>query len=108
MGLSRQEYWSGLPVPPLGDLPDPGIEPESPTAQAASLSSEPPGMPYIEYISSPLCYTARPRFLATLCTIVCICQSQTFVRSSPTPAPWQAQVYSLCIGIIDKFIRVIL
>ena len=108
MGLSRQEYWSGLPVPPPGDLPDPGIEPESPTAQAASLSSEPPGMPYIEYISSPLCYTARPRFLATLCTIVCICQSQTFVRSSPTPAPWQAQVYSLCIGIIDKFIRVIL
>ena len=29
MGFSRQEYWSGLPCPPLGDLPDPGIEPES-------------------------------------------------------------------------------
>ena len=29
MGLSRQEYWSGLPCPPLGDLPDPGIEPKS-------------------------------------------------------------------------------
>ena len=29
MGLSRQEYWSGLPCPPPGDLPDPGIEPES-------------------------------------------------------------------------------
>ena len=29
MGFSRQEYWSGLPFPPLGDLPDPGIEPVS-------------------------------------------------------------------------------
>ena len=31
MGFSRQEYWSGLPSPPPGDLPDPGIEPASPT-----------------------------------------------------------------------------
>ena len=31
MGFSRQEYWSGLPFPSPGDLPDPGIEPESPT-----------------------------------------------------------------------------
>jgi len=31
MGFSRQEYWSGLPFPSLGDLPDPGIEPISPT-----------------------------------------------------------------------------
>ena len=30
MGFSRQEYWSGLPWPPPGDLPDPGIEPVSP------------------------------------------------------------------------------
>ena len=29
MGFSRQEYWSGLPCPPLGDLPDPGTEPMS-------------------------------------------------------------------------------
>ena len=29
MGYSRHEYWSGLPCPPLGDLPDPGIEPAS-------------------------------------------------------------------------------
>ena len=34
MGLSRQEYWSGLLLPSLGDLPDPGIEPGSPTFQA--------------------------------------------------------------------------
>ena len=34
MGFSRQEYWSGLPCPPPGDLPDPGIEPASPALQA--------------------------------------------------------------------------
>ena len=34
MGLSRQEYWSGLPFPPPGDVPDPGIEPTSPASLA--------------------------------------------------------------------------
>ena len=41
-GFSRQEYWSGLPCPPPGDLPNPEIEPKSPTLQANSLPSEPP------------------------------------------------------------------
>ena len=40
--LSRQEYWSGLPCPPPGDLPDPGMEPGSPALQADFLLSEPP------------------------------------------------------------------
>ena len=35
--FSRQEYWSELPFPPPGDLPNPGIEPRSPTLQADSL-----------------------------------------------------------------------
>ena len=42
MGFSRQEYWSGLPFPSSGDLPDPGIEPRSPSLQADALTSEPP------------------------------------------------------------------
>ena len=45
MGFSRQECWSGLPFPSPGDLPDPGIEPWSPTLQADALPSEPPGKP---------------------------------------------------------------
>ena len=45
MGFSRQEYWSGLPFPSPGDLPDPGIEPGSPAFQADALTSEPPGKP---------------------------------------------------------------
>ena len=40
MGFSRQEYCSGLSFPPPGDLPDPGIEPESPVLQADSLLTE--------------------------------------------------------------------
>ena len=43
--ISRQEYWSGLPFPSPGDLPDPVIEPGSPTLQADALPSEPPGKP---------------------------------------------------------------
>ena len=43
MGFSRQEYWVGLLFPSPGDLPDPGIEPGSPTLQTDSLPSEPPG-----------------------------------------------------------------
>ena len=43
MGFSRQEYWSGLPFPSPGDLPDPGIEPRSPALQADALTSEPQG-----------------------------------------------------------------
>ena len=43
MGLSRQEYWSGLPFSSPDDLPNPGIEPRSPALQTDSLLSEPPG-----------------------------------------------------------------
>ena len=51
MGFSRQEHWSGLPCPPPRDLPDPGIEPASPTTlalQVDSLPTEPPGKPKTE------------------------------------------------------------
>ena len=47
MEFSRQEHWSGLPFPTPGDLPNPGIEPGSPTLQADSLPSEPPGKSHI-------------------------------------------------------------
>ena len=44
MEFSRQEYWSGLPFPSPGDLPDPRIEPRSTALQADALPSEPPGI----------------------------------------------------------------
>ena len=45
MGLSQQEYWSGLPFPPPGYCPDQGTKPASPALQADSLPSEPLGKP---------------------------------------------------------------
>ena len=45
MGFFRHEYWSGLPCPSPGDLPDPGIEPVSPALAGGFFTSEPPGKP---------------------------------------------------------------
>ena len=50
MEFSRQVYWSGLPFPPAGDLPDPGIEPiplASPALSGGFFTTEPPGKPKI-------------------------------------------------------------
>ena len=50
MEFSRQEYWSGLPFPPRGDLPDPGIEavlPVSPALAGGFFTTEPPGKPLV-------------------------------------------------------------
>ena len=56
-GILQQEYWSGLPFPPPGDHPDPGIEPGSPVLEADALAAEPPGkplpFPYPGYIPDP-------------------------------------------------------
>ena len=45
MKFSKAEYWSGLPFPSPGDLPDPGVKPRSPALQADSLPAEPQGKP---------------------------------------------------------------
>ena len=50
--FSKQEYWSGLPFPSPGGLPNPGIEPRSPSLQADSLPSEPPEKPKNTRVSS--------------------------------------------------------
>ena len=47
MGFSRQEHWSGLPLPSSGDLPHPEMEPESLALQANALPSEPPGKSFL-------------------------------------------------------------
>ena len=46
IGFSRQEYWSGLPCLPPGNLPDPGIEPTSPALAHGFFTTEPPGKPH--------------------------------------------------------------
>ena len=53
VGFSRQEYWSGLPFPPPGDLPNPGIEPGSPALQADAVAfPEPPESTHY-YMANP-------------------------------------------------------
>ena len=52
MEFSRQEYWSGLPCPSPGNLPDTGTK-EFPALQADSLPSEPPGKPFEAFHKSP-------------------------------------------------------
>ena len=84
-GFSRQEYWSGLPYPPPGDLPNPGIEPRPPTLQANSLLSEPPGKPY-----KGVCKSKRKRgksFQNQSCVAVgegCSLQPNTHQPHSPS------------------------
>ena len=77
-GFSRQEYWGGLPCPPPGDLPNPGIKPRSPTLQVDSLPSEPicpspgelsnagiePESPALQADSLPAELPGRPRNLS--------------------------------------------
>ena len=63
MEFSRQEYWSGLPFPPIGDLPDPGIKPKSPALRADSLPSEPPGKPNLSVLSFSHTYEIKRRLL---------------------------------------------
>ena len=69
MGFSRQEYWGGLSFPSPGDLPDPGIEPGSPTLQEDSLLTEPQEKPYIYIHTYTMCISATavlPEFQSLL------------------------------------------
>ena len=65
MEYSRQEYWSGLPFPSPGDLPDPGIEPRSPALQADAL---PPGKSSLISYAAAAAAAAKP---LQSCPILC-------------------------------------
>ena len=68
-GYSRQGYWSRLPRPPPGDLPNPGMEPRSPALQTDSLLSEPPGKP--SFTISSVQSLSHVRLFATPWTAAC-------------------------------------
>ena len=59
MGFSRQEHWSGLPFPPLGDLPDPGIETKFPVLAGGFFTSESPRKSWVLYLSIYICYVPK-------------------------------------------------
>ena len=74
MGFSRQEYWSGLPFPPPGHLPDSGIELWSPALQVDSLLTEPPRKIFSKLVQPYLSFTWQ-------------CQASKCVRREQTPEP---------------------
>ena len=73
MGCSRQEYWSGLPYPPPGDLPDPRIEPGSPELQADSLLLSHRGSPEKPAVTVILCVNLPSHRLPKLNIISGMC-----------------------------------
>ena len=107
MGFSRQEYWSGQPFPPPGDLPHPGIEPSSPLLQADSLPSEPPGK------SPELCiYLCMEMWIYSVCTQSCLTLCNPMDYSPPGSSihrfsrqgywsglPFLSPIYSVCVHV---------
>ena len=82
ISFSRQEYWSGLPFPSLGDLPDPGIKPGSPALEADTLTSEPPGKPHI---------LANPIYHLSGCVLV---QAAKLLHKPPD---WSSCFYTVAV-----------
>ena len=90
MGLSRKEYWSGLPCSPSGDLPDSGIEPTSlmsPALASVSPSLAPPGKPSLKAISFEnkvllkAVWTSLDREISKLVsTNRCLCSYETMTK----------------------------
>ena len=68
MEFSRQAYWSGLPCPSPGDVPNPGMEPGSPGLQVDALPSEPPGM-LMDYIRIHIVKLLAPYKSVLLCGV---------------------------------------
>ena len=84
MGFSRQEYWSGLPFPSPGDLPNPGIEPRSPALQTDALPSDPRSLvfPILLFSSIFLHRSLRKAFLSPCYSLeLCIQMGISFLFS---------------------------
>ena len=64
MRYSRQEYWSGFPFPPLGDLPNPGIKPTSPASAGGFFTAEPPGKPKVVFSDPVITFALGRRKMA--------------------------------------------
>ena len=78
MGLSRQEYWSGLLFLPPGDLPNPGMEPLSPALQVDSLPAEPLGKALAESLESVLFFFLKTFIHLLLAVVGLLCCARAF------------------------------
>ena len=80
MGFSRQEYWSGLPFPSPGALPDPGTEPEFPALAGRFFTTEPPGKPTDVYQFSSVVSDSVTPWTATHQASLSIANSRSLIR----------------------------
>ena len=86
MGLFRQEYWSGFPCPPPGDLPNPGMETASPALQTGSLPLSPWGSPHTRLLVAAAAAAKSLQSCLTLCDPI-----DGSPRGSPIPGILQAR-----------------
>ena len=107
MKFPRREYWSGLWFPPPGDLPDPGIEPVSPTLKVDSLPlpAEPPGKQLIQYHTAIKVAEIGSLSYLSLYSTACIMgwnivswiTSRLFPDSMGLQGPWEQElVFFFC------------
>ena len=112
MGFPRQEYWNEVPYPPLGDLPNPGIEPKSPALEGGYFTSGLPGNARFIYrsvyllISSSWCIFS-PRYHLPTSTLVTISLFSMFVETHLwhlSPGEWCGWmiIHTCCFGIKTK------
>ena len=80
MGFPRQEYWSVLPFPPPGDLPDPGMEPTSPALAVWFFTTEPPGQRGLYFLFLPHPKGSIFFFLSFFFVCVCVTISKVFIE----------------------------
>ena len=103
-GIFQQEYWSGLPFPSPGDLPNSGIEPRSPPLQAVTLPSEPPGRPKVKVtqlcptLCNPMDYTVHGILQAKILEWVAF----PFSRGSSQPR-YQTQISRTAGGFFTSW-----
>ena len=96
MGFSRQEYWSGLPFPPPGDLPNPGIEPVSPALVGRFFTPEPPGKTHTSSLTHTCTHThAHTHYQIWLRADVLLPWRQTILKVSPELLGWGAQQHQM-------------
>ena len=88
-GFPRQEYWSGLPYPPPGDLPGPGIEPVSPVLAGTFFTAEPPGKLGWPVGQNPKCSTLIQKTRSS--ALAPPLPSHWLLPSHPTPCIWTTQ-----------------